>query len=481
MAILGRAILGSASWATAETWGRTIIGFAVFVVLARFLEPAEMGLATLALLVPTLLSIPIIRGIPEALIQRQQLEPIHLDSAFWLLVAGGAVLSLGVLSLSNLIALAFGEPTLVELVRWTSLIIIVSSVIAVPEAVLKRHLNFRVFALRALIGTSTGGTVGIAMAATGYGVWSVIAMYLVGVIVEAVVIFVGGMWRPRLRYSHSHCRQLFGFTAPVIIQAVVAALNDAIPKFFLGMFAGSAAVGFYTIARKPVDLLITLLMGPVNAVVMPAASRVQEDPATIGRLFDVATRFSAFIGFPAFIGFAAIAPVLVPLVFGAQWAEAVVATQIICFVGLLRVVDGPCANIILAMGRSGLLLKFHLAYTVFGTLAFAIAARAGLEATMLAIVLMNLILVPIFLSVAGRVSSADVHKPIVLFPRIIFATLLMFVCVNAWVHLAPEALPGFVIVAGGVVMGVAVYSIIAMVLLRRAITEIRDTLVNMRA
>lgn len=480
MTAIGNRILSGATWAALDTWGRTLISFAIFVVLARLLSPAEMGLATLALLVPTLLAIPITRGIPEAIIQRKEIDPIHLDSAFWLLVGAGALLCLLIAAFASLIALAFGQPVLTDLIRWTGFLIIIWSIVVVPEAVLKRQLQFKLFAIRALVGTVAGGAAGIAAALSGAGVWSIIVMYLVGTTVEALIIFLGGVWRPRLHYSHTHCRQLFGFAAPITGQSIVGYLNDAIPKIALGSFIGPAAVGLYAIARKPIDLLATMLLSPLISIVMPAASRLQDDAIRMDRLFDATIRVSGIIGFPAFMGFVAISPVVVPLVFGEQWHEAVLATQIVMLLGLLRTIDGPASSTILAMGKSGLLLKFHLAYTVLGTLMFSAAAQISLEATMIAIVALNLLLVPIFLHFVARISRVSVLRPLAVFPRIIAATALMFACVTLWVQSAPDELSRGVIAAVGIGVGAVVYAAAAIVLLRGELLGLKDMLVKLR-
>lgn len=325
MTSIARKIVSGTAWTAAETWTRQVAMFAVFVILARYLDPEAFGLAALAMVAPIILGVPVTRGLPDALIQRPVIEPIHLDSAFWLLTLLGAALSSLVWVFSRPIAVMFGQPLLADLVKWASFIILFQALAAVPCAVLKRQLEFRLLALRTFAGTGVGGAVGIGMAIHGYGVWSLLGMQIAKTLVETIVLLFFGMWRPRLNLSLTRCRELFGFAGPVVGQSLWILINDEIPKVVLGIFLGPYAVGVYALARRPFDLIVEVFIGPLTAVAMPAVARVQDDPKKIGRFFDTTVRLAGLAGFPAFIGFAAVAPVAIPFIFGEQWVSGIVA------------------------------------------------------------------------------------------------------------------------------------------------------------
>src|SRR4051794_6764103 len=118
MTSIGKKIIGGAAWTAAETWGRQAAIFAVFVVLARHLGPEAFGFVALAMVAPAIFAMPVTTGIPDALVQRAEIEPIHLDSAFWLLAATGAVFSVLIWTFAGMIAAAFHQPLLEDLVRW---------------------------------------------------------------------------------------------------------------------------------------------------------------------------------------------------------------------------------------------------------------------------------------------------------------------------------------------------------------------------
>lgn len=480
MASFGGKIISGTVWSAAETWGRQAAVLAIFIVLARHLGPQALGLATLALVVPAILSVFVSKGIPDALVQRPEIEPIHLDSAFWLLVGAGAGLSALTWALAGAIAMAFSQPELESLVRWAGIIVLLQSAAAVPAAILRRRLDFRMFAIRTFIGTALGGAVGIGMAVTGFGAASLVAMQIARAVVDIVVFLAGSLWRPTLRYSHAHCRHLFGFAGPMIGLSLWTYVNEELPKVVIGSILGPYAVGLYAVARKPLDLISEIFLGPLVTVVMPTISRIQAEPEKIARFFDTTARMAAIAGFPAFIGFAAIAPEVIPFVFGDQWGSGVLAVQILMILGLQRTIDGLCGSTLLALGHSGLLLKFSMAYTVLGVLLLPLAARINIEATMVALLVCNLALLPVFLVCVQRIARIDVWKPLAIFPRVAAAAVLMFLAVTAWRSLALGHMAQPVYIVSAIGMGALVYGAVALVLVRPELFRAYDMLVRSR-
>lgn len=477
--IAGRIVSG-VFWSAAETWGRQLALFVIFVILAQYLGPKELGLAALAAVAPAILTIPVVQGFPDALVQRPQIDRDHFDSVFWLLFSVGLGISTSIYLAAPLIAGFFGEPLLAELIRWTSLVVAIQALAAVPTAILKRELDFRMLAIRTITGTILSGAVGIGMAVSGYGVWSLIGMQLTKVCSEAVILLVFSRWRPRLVFSIARCRDLSGFAVPLIVQSLWTFVNEELPKIILGAIIGPVAVGIYAFARRLLDLLVQGLLSPLTNIAMPAVSRLQAQPEKIDQFFDTGIRIAGLVGFPAFVGFAAIAPDAVPLIFGAHWAGAVLPVQILMILGLLRTVDSLCGLTMLALGHSKLVLTLNVTYTLIFLIAFPAGAAIGLETALAAQILCNLVLVPIFLWLAHRKTGLDVRTPLTFFPRLAVASAVLFVVVTGWRLGLPADTPPVIAVGSSLLVGAAVYGLMAILLMRPDLFRARETLLRMR-
>lgn len=477
---LGARIVSGTFWSAVETWGRQLALFLIFVVLAQYLGPEALGLAALSAVAPTILCVPVIQGFPDALVQRTKVEREHFESVFWLLVSTGLTLSASIYAAAPLVADFFDEPALEELVRWTSLIVVVQAIASVPMAILKRDLGFRMLAIRTLTGTTLSGAIGVGMAIAGMGVWSLIGMQLAKVSSEAFILLIFSRWRPRLRFSFAHIRELSGFAVPMIVQSLWTYINEELPKIFLGAFIGPYAVGIYAFARRLHDLMVQGLLTPLTNVALPAISRIQEQPEKVNQFFDTGIRLTGLVAFPAFAGFAAIAPDVVPLVFGTQWASAVIPVQMLMILALVRTVDSLCGVTLLALGYSKLILMLNITYTGLALIALPIGASISLEATLAAQILCNLILVPIFLGLAQRRANLDVLTPLAILPRLAAASGVLYLAATLWRRGFPVEFSPILLVGTSILVGAAAYGIMAVMLMRPDLFRARETLLRMR-
>src|SRR5882672_8351517 len=110
-------------WQVISIVGKQVLSLAVFSTLARLLEPSAFGLVALVGAYLGFVAMFADQGIRMALIQRQNLEPEHLDTAFWFNMGCAVVLCLGTIALASQVAMLFNEPRLAPLLRWTSIVL----------------------------------------------------------------------------------------------------------------------------------------------------------------------------------------------------------------------------------------------------------------------------------------------------------------------------------------------------------------------
>lgn len=467
-------------WTAAASWGSQIVSFAVFVALARYLSPAQFGLATLAMIPPFFLVLFVTTGLVDALVQRRDVEPGHFSSAFWFISATGFALT-GLIYLgADPIAGLFRQAEMASLLRWSCLIVLVEALAMTPVAVLRRDLAFRALALRNLFSSSAGAAVGFGAAALGCGVWSLIAYQIARTTAGTIFAFCAARWRPSLRYSHARLRELLPFARPIVAQSLLAFFNGEAPSFLLGAFLGPAAVGVYSFARRPFQVLWDVCITPLVGLIMPTVSRIQDDPKKIDRFFNAALRMTALCAFPVFIGFAAVAPVAVPIVFGPQWSGAVMLVAILTPLAVLAIVDALCVYTILALGHSTLVFRLKAGFTAVCAAPVVIAAHVSPEALAATVVVGQLLFLPVMLFCARRIAGVDVRKPLDIFPKLAFVSLLMFLAARVVQLGAPAHASQLAVLAFAILIGAAVYIAGAFGLARGDFMLARDLMLKTR-
>src|SRR3972149_1468106 len=99
-------------WSVIQKWGRAAITIVTFVILSRLLTPEAFGLVALASVFTTFVDIFVEQGFSAAIVQRDNVERAHLDTAFWLSILTGSLLTAGGIAASGLVAAFFKEPRL---------------------------------------------------------------------------------------------------------------------------------------------------------------------------------------------------------------------------------------------------------------------------------------------------------------------------------------------------------------------------------
>ncbi len=88
-----KAIKGVIWSALSNTLG-PLISFAVFFILARLIEPSAFGQLALAIVAVKFFQLFISGGFGSALVQREFVEPQHLNTAFWANIGAAIVFML---------------------------------------------------------------------------------------------------------------------------------------------------------------------------------------------------------------------------------------------------------------------------------------------------------------------------------------------------------------------------------------------------
>ena len=142
MAVTRRTTLASVSWTALGQAITIAINFGVSVALARLLAPHDFGVVALAAGLQIVLGAFTDFGL-AALVIHADLAPAQLNGLFRVRLAVGAVQALALWSAAPLLAAAMGEPQVGPVLQCLSLAVLVTSLGALPEALLRKALRFR--------------------------------------------------------------------------------------------------------------------------------------------------------------------------------------------------------------------------------------------------------------------------------------------------------------------------------------------------
>jgi O-antigen/teichoic acid export membrane protein len=399
---LRQSVVRGLAWNVSGQAAMQISRFAVAIVLARLLTPHAYGLAGMVVVISglTLVFSDVTLGV--ALIQRERITETDRSTMFWTSCAIGlAATGVGV-AISSWVADFYGEPAVRALFAVFSVTFVLTAVGTTQATLLQRAMDFRGLQIRTIAATVVGGVAGIVAAATGLGAWSIITQLLVGNLLSTILLWRFSPWRPSFTYSFTSLRTLGASGIRLVGARVFFYVGGNADNVLVGRFLGSAALGIYALAYNLMLLPLSRLVYPIQQTLLPALSRIQDDPERIVRLWLRANRIVAALVVPVLVGMAVVAPDLVSVVLGRRWERLVPVLQILTAAAIVQSLGSLSTSILVAVGRSGSLFRFSILSSALQVAAFAIGLHWGLKGVAFCYVLANVVVVPILVQMTSR-------------------------------------------------------------------------------
>ena len=404
--------VGSAiGWSYVLTGGRVGATVLVTFVLAKLLGPSEFGVVAMATVFITIAQTILQQGLFTAILQRDKLTPEHLDAAFGVMLISGFVVGGGAAALSPIWALANREPQLTVVCLALSPLVLMQALAIVPEAILRRDLQFRTVALRTLAASVVSGVAGVVLALLGAGVWALVAQSLVNAFVGLVVLWTVCPWRPSRGLKLGAVRDLWKFSMHSASAGLGSMLSSKADVIFTGLFFGPVATGIYRLASRLPDMLVDVTVRSLQQVALPSLSRLQKDKAAFGRHLTSLQHLGAISGLPLLGVLVAVGGPLIEFL-GPQWEGTQVPLALLCLYGALNaygVLLGPALQ---AIGQPAKLAAILWTRGILGVAVFAAVgtllhdSSAATQATAIALAAIAMQLVMNAASVWVTVSRA---------------------------------------------------------------------------
>ncbi|SFT02943.1 lipopolysaccharide biosynthesis protein [Paenibacillus sp. BC26] len=359
-------VMSGVFWAFSERIISQGVSFVLSIILARLLMPSEYGIIALVLVFTNLANVFVSNGIGETLIQKKDADETDFSSLFYFSLTVSVGLYTILFFLAPYIAVFYDHSELESVLRVIALIIPLSSIITIQQAYVSKKMMFKKMFFSTIGGTLASGLIGIVMAYYGYGVWSLVAQYLINAVVNTIVLFFIAQWRPKLKFSIYSVKQLVGFGWKLVVANFINVFYAELRSLMIGKLYTPAALAFYNRGNQFPNLLITSIDTAVGKVLFPAMAEVNNDTAHLKNVTRRSMKVTAYIIFPLMIGLMSIAPSLIELLLTRKWMEAVPFLQICCVFWLFQPVQTANWQAIKALGRSDMIMKLEIYKKIIG-------------------------------------------------------------------------------------------------------------------
>lgn len=369
-----------AFWSGVDAVGERLVRFVIGVILARLLLPEQFGLIGMLAIFIGIMQALLDSGFSAALIQKDKLTEVDTSSVFYFNVGFSIILAALLYLSAPWIAEFYGVAILASITRAMSLIVVINAFSVVQTAVLTREMNFKAQTKVSLVASLCSGSIGVAFAYRGFGVWSLVALQLSGAITRSILLWVSHTWRPRLTVSISALRDMLRFGSRLLAAGVLSQAFRDIYYVVIGRLYNPAALGFYARAKHMEELPSMTLSRIVSRVAFPAFSCLQNDEARLRRGLRKALKVVMLFNAPLLIGLLVVAEPMVLILLTDRWLPSVQYLQLLCVVGLIYPLHALNLNILMAKGRSDLFLRIEIIKKILVVINIAILWRWGISA-----------------------------------------------------------------------------------------------------
>ena len=367
------------------------------VVLARFLEPIEFGVAAIAMTTYELIRVFTQNGIGAKIVHTDDASlETTCNTAYRLNWMVAVTLVLCQCLVAFPVARFYDHDSLAWMVIFLASVYLLIPLSQVQVFLIQRRNRFKSIALLSGVQVTVDNLLTAALAVAGLGAWAVVIPKLV-----VAPIWVFGIrhyenWRPKPGAGLAQWREIIHFGKHVLGVEVLKVMRLHVDNLIIGRFLGLEALGIYYFARNAGLGISMSLINSFNTAMFPHFCEARGDVPVLRRKFHDGLQTIAMVVPPVILLQCALAPWYVPLVFGEKWIPAIPVLILLCLSALPRPFGEGASQMMRALDKPDVDFYWSILFTgLFMSAVFA-GLSGGLYGVALAVFMVHLLALPAY-------------------------------------------------------------------------------------
>lgn len=344
-------------WSFLNKFASQLLAFIPAMILARLLNPEDYGIIAMSGIFTGFVWIFVDSGFGAALIQKQNLRAIDITSVFYFNLFVSILVYIILFSIAPFASHFFKMPELVNLMRTSSLGVIIGSLGSIHNILFSKELDFKHPTIRNLSAQILGLSVALPMAYLKFGYWALVSQELVSVSTITILNWSMSSWRPTCSFSFQSLKSLFGYGSKLFFKSVTDYGFGKLYDVTIGKIYSAASLSFYNRAYSTVGLFIDSFLGVMNSAAFPTFSKMQDNvhrmQINIVRFLLIEFMLMSFL----MLFCITMAEPLFHFLYSSKWNAVIPLFQLLCIWGLLRPISMIFANGLMAIGRSDICFR----------------------------------------------------------------------------------------------------------------------------
>jgi PST family polysaccharide transporter len=299
------------------------------------LSPVDFGTAALAIVFVELTNTIVRYGLVEVTVRSLKSESGSGENdVFMTTLILGIITSLLLLVTAPYLESIFDAPGLAISLQILSLVPIMQALTTIPEALLRKEFKFKLLAIRLLGSSNIAGIIAIYLAYSDFGFYSLIIQKILSATFALLLVWRGITWRPSLKISFANFKHTLKKGQPIVASALIGQSIFRFVELIIGFFLGVAALGYFKIAGKLLDVIVQFTLKPIVDVSLSAFTKLKNEPFELEKSYLNFVKVCSIFSFPAFVGTYVVGSETVIILFGEKWTNSGLILQILCIGGM---------------------------------------------------------------------------------------------------------------------------------------------------
>jgi len=408
------------------------------LILARILNPADFGLIAIALLAFGFLDTMRNLGVSEVLVYQQRYRSSEASTAFWIALVSGCVFA----------------------------VIFSASVGAVPAAIAKRDLRFRIRAYSEVSRALFKAFISIVLALSGFGVWSIVFGQIAGSVVGVAVYWKKLEFIPTFQFEKGAARVMLSYGIVLTLVGILAFSVNRMDQFIIANQLDTFA-----------NMLIFDLAQTAGQATISTFARVQADRSELRKYYLDTLFYMSTFGIALGLGLFFTAEYVVRVLLADKWLPIVPVLKALSINALLMTIVASAADVITATGRAKYIIYLNLGWLVISAPIILMLSKYGITAIAWGVTVMEVCALAIFLVIAMRIADHSLLDVLnTLSSSLIAGAAMGAVLYGLQYFLGDSNIRDFLMLAMLIGVGGICYLLVVVVLRPETLTQVRHVL-----
>ena len=351
--------------------------FIATIVLAGILGPKEFGLIGMIMLFVSIGNTLIDSGMSTSLIRSNNVTENEYSTVFITNILMSVLVYLILFFIAPFIASFYEQPILINVIKWYCLGFVITSLRSIHNVKLMKEMEFRKITILNLPGIIISVIIAIWMGYKGYGIWSLVSLFLINQFISTVLFWLFIKWKPSFYFDFANYKDHFKFGYKLTLSALLNTVFENIYNILIGKFYNVKTLGFYERAYTFNNYPVSILSGIILKVSLPSLTSIKGDEVRLQKAYKSIMQMSFLISSCGLAFAALLAHQIVKLFLGDQWLALVPLFQVLSISFMFYPIHSLNINILSIFGRSDLFLKLEVVKKIMILIVVAICFNFG--------------------------------------------------------------------------------------------------------